>query len=210
MESNFTIEQLFSQSPKNPFHYNVTLEGINENSKPSAVFENIKNIFIKGLVIVTDGNALNKDNKSVIDIDKLEESDFKKIRERLLSIGIEAKYKIYDENDKDYYLRGMLYDLEKDKNINLSVNIDWRSQLINTVEIKLKKEKANDLYKKLEKHPEANYFMNINPPKNLKDFTIRFTKETENKLHVIYFDVAKQTDYHYHHKYFDNFDKHVR
>ena len=210
MDSNFTVEKLFTESPKNPFHYNVSLEGLDQNSKPSLVFENIKNIFIKGLIIITDGEALNKDNKSIIDIDRIEESDFKKVRERFLSIGIEAKYKIYDENDKDYYIRGLLYELEKNEKIDLFVNINWKTQLINTVEIKLKKENVNELNKVLEKHPEDNYFLNILPPKNLKDFTIKFTKQKENKLHVIYFDAAKETDYHYHHKYFDNFDKHVR
>ena len=98
---------------------------------PESIFENIKNIFIQGLLIISNGEALNQKDKKAIDIDKMTESDFKKIKERMLSIGIEAKYKTYDMNDKDYFLRGLMYKLEKINGIKMNVTMDWHTQLIN-------------------------------------------------------------------------------
>ena len=59
--------------------------------------------------------------------------------------------------------------------------------------------------------PEANYFINLAKPKNLKDYTIKYIKkDEEDKLHVIYFDAANITDYQYQHKFCDKFTRHVK
>ena len=209
---SLTLEDLFTQEAKNPFTYDLNLTDLNQNSTPLNVFESIKNIFIKGLIIITDGEALNSENKSSIDIDRISENDFKKVRERMLSIGIEAKYKVYDSNDKDFYLRGLMYSLEKIEGIKMSATLDWHTQYVQKIDFHLKdKELVEKLMETLEKHPEANYFLNMNKPKNLKDFLIKFVKkEEEDKLHVIYFDVAKISDHHYRHKFCDVHTKHVR
>ena len=129
-----SIEDLFRDEAKNPFHYDLNLANLDVNTGPEIVFENVKNIFIQGLIIISNGNALDSKNKNSVSIDKMTETDFKKIRERMLSIGIEAKYKTYDTNDKDYYLRGLMYKLEKKEGIKMTVSMDWHSQLISKVD----------------------------------------------------------------------------
>ena len=174
MEKTLTIEDLFTDEAKNPFHYDLNLANKDNITGPESIFENIKNIFIQGLVIISNGEALNQKDKKAIDIDKMTESDFKKIKERMLSIGIEAKYKTYDMNDKDYYLRGLMYKLEKINGIKMNVTMDWHTQLINKVDFHLEnKETLPKLIEVLEKCPEANYFLNMAPLKILKDYSIK-------------------------------------
>lgn len=212
MEKTLTIEDLFTDEAKNPFHYDLNLANKDNITGPESIFENIKNIFIQGLVIISNGEALNQKDKKAIDIDKMTESDFKKIKERMLSIGIEAKYKTYDMNDKDYYLRGLMYKLEKINGIKMNVTMDWHTQLINKVDFHLEnKETLPKLIEVLEKCPEANYFLNMAPPKILKDYSIKYIKKDDpEKLHVINFDAAKVSDYQYQHKFCDNFTRHVK
>ena len=205
-----TIQDLFNDDAKNPFFYDLNL-GDNLKEGPQAIFENVKNIFIQGLVIISNGEVLNKKDKS-INIDMMTDDYFKKVRERMLSIGIESKYKIYDLSDKDFLLRGLCYQLEKIPDIEISVTLDWKTQYINKVDFHLKdKEVLPKLYEAVEKNSEVNYFLNVLPPTKLKDYSIRYIKkEEQNKLHGVYFDVAKITDYQYQHKFCDEFTKHVR
>ena len=192
MEKMLSIEDLFRDEAKNPFHYDLNLANLDVNTGPEVIFENVKNIFIQGLIIISNGEALDSKNKNSVSIDKMTETDFKKIRDRMLSIGIEAKYKTYDTNDKDYYLRGLMYKLEKKEGIKMTVSMDWHSQLISKVDFHLEnKEILPSLMETIGNCPEANYFLNMVPPKNLKDYNIRYIKKEEpDKLHVIYFDAA--------------------
>ena len=212
MEKMLSIEDLFRDEAKNPFHYDLNLANLDVNTGPEVIFENVKNIFIQGLIIISNGEALDSKNKNSVSIDKMTETDFKKIRDRMLSIGIEAKYKTYDTNDKDYYLRGLMYKLEKKEGIKMTVSMDWHSQLISKVDFHLEnKEILPSLMETIGNCPEANYFLNMVPPKNLKDYNIRYIKKEEpDKLHVIYFDAAKISDYHYQHKFCSMDTRHIR
>jgi len=207
---NLTLEDLFTQDVKNPFTYDLNLE--NTSNTIEDLFEQVKSIFIKGLLIITNGEALNDKIENSVDINKMTEKDFKNIRERMLSIGIEAKYKILDNNDKDYYLRSLLYDVQNIEDLKLMVTQDWHTQMIHKIDFNLKDETIlSKLVEKLEKHSEANYFINLAKPKNLKDYTIKYIKkDEEDKLHVIYFDAANITDYQYQHKFCDKFTRHVK
>tara|TARA_B100000900_G_scaffold414227_1_gene440306 strand:- start:1387 stop:2025 length:639 start_codon:yes stop_codon:yes gene_type:complete len=212
MEKNLSLEDLFTSEPKNPFHYDVNLSNNNNLVGPEAIFENLKNIFIQGLVIISNGEVLNNGDEKSIDIDKMTEKDFKKIKDRMLSIGVEAKYKTYNMEDKDYYLRGLMYKLEKIDGIKMSVTMDWHSQLINKVDFHLRsKEILPTLISTLEQCPEANYFLNMSKPKDLKDYCIKYIKKNEpEKLHVINFDAAKVSDYQYQHHFCDQFTRHIK
>ena len=57
---NITIEQLFKESPKDPFYY-----------KPQEMLENIKNIFNKGLLIL---NIKEKD--TILQLENINQKDF--------------------------------------------------------------------------------------------------------------------------------------
>ena len=207
---NLTLDDLFTQDIKNPFTYDLNLQ--NTSNTIEALFEQLKSIFVKGLMIVTNGEALNDKIENSIDINKMTEKDFKNVRERMLSIGIEAKYKVLDINDKDYYLRGLLYDIQNINGLKLMVTQDWNTQMIHKIDFNLNdKSVLPKLIEKIEKHSEANYFLNMAKPKNLKDYIIKYVKkDEEDKLHVIYFDAANITDYHYQHKFCDKFTRHVK
>ena len=57
---NITIEQLFKESPKDPFYY-----------KPQEMLENIKNIFYKGLLI-----SNNKEKDTILQLENINQKDF--------------------------------------------------------------------------------------------------------------------------------------
>ena len=212
MEKNLSLEDLFTSDVKNAFHYDIVLANNNNESGLKPIFEKLKGIFIQGLVIISDGSILNENKEQIIDIEKMTEDDFKKIKDRMLSIGVEAKYRIFDTKDKDYYLRGMMYKLEKIKGIKMTVTSDWHSQLISKVDFHLNnKEILPKLMSTLEHCPEANYFLNMTNPKILKDYCIKNNKKDDpEKLHVINFDAAKITDYQYQHRFCDQFTKHIK
>lgn len=60
------VEDVFKESPKDPFHYDLKFSNLNQNSKPKKIFENIKNIFVKGLLILNK-----KEEYTRIEIDKI-------------------------------------------------------------------------------------------------------------------------------------------
>ena len=120
--------------------------------------------------------------------------------------------KKYDETDKSYFLRKVCYDSEKIKGLKLDVTLDWLSQNIKKVSfIAEKKDIVPDIIKVIEKTPESNYFLGIAKPKKLKDYIIKYTLKAEPSiLHVIYFDIAKVSDYHYNHALCTNETRHIR
>jgi hypothetical protein len=95
--------------------------------------------------------------------------------------------------------------------VKINVTIDWKTQFIQTVNLNVDQKDYENLMIICKKHPEANYFLNLYKPQNMKDYTIKYVK-TENPeiLHIIYFKPADAKDYHYEHKYYDNLEKHVR
>ena len=129
----------------------------------------------------------------------------------MLSLGVEVVYKEYNLEDKDYYIRGLLYEIEKKDFIQATVTMDWKTQLIQTVNIKIDQSNYEQLMTIVKKHPEANYFLNLYKPIHIKDFVIKYVKEgVPNIMNIIYFKPASISDYHYQHKYYDNLVKHVR
>ena len=129
----------------------------------------------------------------------------------MLSVGIEVVYQQFNTEDKDHYLRGLLYALENTCVFSAKVTIDWKTQLIQQVKLNVDKENYPTLLSICKKHPEANYFIELYKPELIRDYVIKFVKpEDPDNLHVIYFTYADIKKYHYQHKYYDNLDKHVR
>ena len=206
-----SLENLFNREAQKPFYYNIKFKELTVNSKDIDIFNHLKEIFAKGLLLVTDG-SLKLGGTNAIDIGKMSEKDFNKVRERFLSLGIEVKHKIYDESDKDYYLRSVCYKAQEIKGLKIDVTIDWKSQYVNKVSFKAEnKGILPEIMRAIEMTPESNYFLELAKPKYLKDYIIKYSLKTDPKiLHVINFDIAKLSDYHYQHAMCTAETRHIR
>ena len=99
-----SIDEVFMGSVQDPFHYDLNITNLKPDSKPQELFESIKNIFVKGLIIVT-----NSEDPNTIQLNNIKKEDFDLVRKHMLSFGIETKYKVYDPESIDYKIRGLLY-----------------------------------------------------------------------------------------------------
>ncbi len=207
-----TLERLFTDYVKNPFTYNLNLGDQIQEKTVECLFEKIKEIFLAGLIYTTDDKVLyTPDGKKSVLLDKISEKEILKIKEYMLSIGIEVVYNTYNEEDRDYHIRRLLYAVENIEGIKINVTSDWKTQHISNVSINVKPEQHKELMGKIKKFPESNYFLNLYKPEDINDFRIQYIKkEDPTTIHVIRFKEAKMTDYHYNHHYFDQLDKHVR
>ena len=213
-----SLDELFLKDARLPFHYNIQFKELTYKSSQSDIFKHLTDIFTRGLLLVTNGTILLTNlkgdivNKSSIDISKMSDDDFNKIKTRFLSIGIDVKHKIYDDSDKDYYLRSVCYNAEKINGLTLDVTMDWTSQFISKVSFKAKtNDILPDIMKAIDKTPESNYFLQLASPKYLKDYVIKYSLKSEpSKLHVINFDMAKLTDHHYNHAMCTLETRHIR
>lgn len=205
-----TIEKLFAQPIQKPFSYDLKL-GVDEKQNNENVFEHVKKIFVNGLLYTTEGKTVETVDGKMMLIDKVTKKEIEYVKEYMLSLGVEVIYKEFNQEDKDYYIRGLLYQLEKKDFVQATVTMDWKTQLIQTVNIKIDQQNYNQLMDIVKKHPEANYFLNLYKPTIIKDYIIKFIREdTPNILNIIYFQRANISNYHYQHKYYDNLVKHVR
>lgn len=205
-----TIEKLFTQPIQKPFSYDLKL-GVDEKQTDENAFEHVKKIFVNGLLYTTEGKCIETAAGKTMLIDKVTKKEIEYVKEYMLSLGIEVIYKEFNQEDKDYYIRGLLYQLEKKDFVQATVTMDWKTQLIQTVNIKIDQQYYNQLMDIVKKHPEANYFLNLYKPIHIKDFVIKFIREgTPNIINIIYFQTACISDYHYQHKYYDNLVKHIR
>ena len=211
-EVELTLEKLFTKPAQNPFSYNLNFDNPDKIHDYYYLFEQFKKIFVNGIVYTTDHQQVETESGKTILIDKLKKEEIELIKKYMLSVGVDLVHKEFTLEDKDYYIRSLLYDIEKIKDISIDTVVDWKSQLIKTACIKVKQEKIQEMMSKVKKHPYANYFLNLyKPENNLKDFIIKYVrKENPEILNIIYFEPAKIKDYHYHHRYFDEMHKHIR
>lgn len=204
------VEDIFKESPKDPFHYDLKFSNLDFNSKPEQIFENIKNIFLKGLLILNN----NEEDKK-IKIENINKINFELIRKHMLSIGIETKYKVYKLEDIDYHIRELLYDLEKIKNLDIHVNLNWKTQIIDKFTYSFNNptvETLNKFNEYVNKHKETAWLLNLKVNvKELKDIAIKYIKKEEpTVVHILYFDYAKLIDYPYLHKFRTEETKHIK
>tara|TARA_B100000035_G_scaffold314826_1_gene332541 strand:- start:5620 stop:6267 length:648 start_codon:yes stop_codon:yes gene_type:complete len=211
-KNELTLEKLFTTPIQNPFSYSLNFGDPPKGDCYEYLFEQFKKIFVNGIIYTTDHVPIKTNDGQTIHIDKVKKEQIELVKKYMLSVGIEVIYKEFTLEDKDYYIRGLLYDIQDIENLNIDVVIDWKTQLIKSACINVKQENFEESMRKIKKHPYANYFLNLyKPENNLKDFVIKYvTKENPKIMHIIYFEPAKTTDYHYYQKHFDQFDKHVR
>lgn len=195
-----TIDDIFINDIKEPFFYNLNIKCAKNNVEN--LFKNVKDIFIKGLIIHYGNNQTNSVNIDQITIDQ-----FEKIRDYMLSIGIETKYKCYTESDKDYIYKKLIYDIEHLPDLEIHVLTNWKSNYIEKIQLNIvnnNKDTLLEINKKLNEHTEANLFLKMIKPNKLKDFAIFIQKKGEKSIQIVSFDYAKVVDYPKRHLLFGN------
>ena len=119
------------------------------------------------------------------------------MKAHMLSMGIDVKYKTYSKKDKDGLFREFLYDIQYLDGVNAKVTTDWKTDIIEKIELKLEVKKMETL-KKFEyfvrKNFKSNHFLKFMKPKDLRDYAIFIRKSNEDLDHIIYFDFAKQPE----------------
>lgn len=212
---NIDLDEFFNNSIQNPFTYNLQLD---DNMDYAKLFERLKNIFIQGLLYITDKQNVTIDgNQKLVQLDKVPNKDIELVKKYMLSLGIELVHKEYTDEDKDYEIRRLLYSLQdKLKNdVQIDVTMDWIKQLIITTRITCSNSKLKELNNILRNYPDANYILNIYSPDKVEDCCMRYNKETQTKntqiLNIIAFRAAELTDYHYQHRKINTeHTKHIR
>ena len=205
--SEINLETFFNGEIKNPFTYDIKLNAADDCKK---LFEEIKQLFTKGLMYNTkkENIKIANEEKSLL-ITQISNNEIELVKKYMLSIGIEVVHKEYNAEDKDYHIRGLLYELERNfKDIKIEVTMDWMKQLIHKVHITLVQSIVEKFNTIIRKHPEANYFLNLYTQKNLEDYYISYNQA--NLLHIIYFKPANIVDYQYQHKFATPFTKHIK
>jgi len=205
--SEINLETFFNGEIKNPFTYDINLNMIDDCKK---LFEEIKQIFTKGLMYNTkkENIKIANEEKSLL-ITQISNNEIELVKKYMLSIGIEVVHKEYNAEDKDYHIRGLLYELERNfKDIKIEVTMDWMKQLIHKVHITLNPLIVDKFNTIIRKHTEANFFLNLYTPNNIEDYYISYNQA--NLLHIIYFKPANIVDYQYQHKFATPFTKHIK
>jgi hypothetical protein len=212
-ENNINLDEFFNNVAKNPFTYNLNL-GDDTSMSHDKLFEKVKNIFVQGLLYITDEKYILVDGekKSVL-IDKIPNKDIEAVTNYMLSLGIEVVHNEYTDEDKDYQIRRLLYCLQdklKD-HVKIDITMDWVQQLIKSTKITCDKSHLDELNSILRCYPEANYILKLYKPETVEECHMYYNKHDQpNILNIISFKHAKLIDYHYQHKYTTSFTKHVR
>jgi len=212
-ENNINLDEFFNNIAKNPFTYNLNL-GDDPDITYDKMFDKVKNIFVQGLLHITDSKniLIDGDKKSVM-IDKIPNKDIETVKEYMLSLGIEVVHREYTEEDKDYQIRRLLYCLQDKlkEHVKIDITMDWVKQLIHKTQITCDKSKLEELNIILRSYPEANYILKLYTPEKVEECHMYYNKaDKPNILNVISFKTADIVDYQYKHKYATPFTKHVR
>tara|TARA_B100000925_G_scaffold192921_1_gene145975 strand:+ start:12373 stop:12999 length:627 start_codon:yes stop_codon:yes gene_type:complete len=182
------INDLFNGDVKDPFFYNLNIGPVENYSE---LFEKVKNIFLTGLMIHA-GDI----DKSNVNIELVTPDNIHKIAKYMLSIGLKLNYKKVDAEEKDFIYKGFLYEIEAIDDLHIEVTMNWKLNYVNNIKLTVNNNNENSLKKLLEvtkRHTEANFFLKIHPPQELKDFAIFVNKPDET--HVISFEIANLADY---------------
>ena len=212
-ENNINLDEFFNNIAKNPFTYNLNL-GDDTEVTYDKLFDKVKNIFVQGLLHITDSkNILVDGEKKSVMIDKIPNKDINTVKEYMLSLGIEVVHREYTEEDKDYQIRRLLYCLQDKlkEHVKIDVTMDWVKQLIHKTQITCDKSKLEELNIILRSYPEANYILKLYTPEKVEECHMYYNKaDKPNLLNIISFKTADIVDYQYKHKYATPFTKHVR
>ena len=189
-EKKFNLIDIFKEPPKEPFSIGLTFNCNNIKD----FYDNIKNLFIKGIIILSGD-----DSKNSIQINQIKKEQIEIMKKYMLSMGIEVKLKKYDNNEKDYLIKKLLYDMEKIHNLDIKIVKNWRTDLIDSIIFNFKIKKSDKItiskYNKiLKKHYEANHFLNLTKKESLHDYYMLIRHSNED-VYILFFDIANRSDY---------------
>ena len=68
---NYSLEKFFNDPVKNPFSYNITLKNNNFNE----LFEELKKIFLTGLLYKTENKYVETDSGTSISLEKVDDNE---------------------------------------------------------------------------------------------------------------------------------------
>lgn len=190
----YNIINIFKGEPRDPFALNMQINKKNLTTKE--IFNEIKSLYCKGLLIQKGSNINPNINK--IRVNDVTNEHIEIMKYHMLSLGIDVNHMVYTKGTKNYIFKQLLYDIQHIKELNIKVTTDWKEDLIEKISISFDEKKINkkcvlEFEKNVRKNYEANHFLKLLEPKNLKDYAI-IIKLHENKYHVISFDFAKHTD----------------
>ena len=212
-DNNINLDDFFNNSAKNPFTYNLNL-GDDTNMSHDKLFEKVKNIFVQGLLYITDEKYIlvDGDKKSIL-IDQIPKKDIQTMNNYMLSLGIEVVHNEYTDDDKDYQIRRLLYCLHdklKD-HVKIDITMDWVKQLIKNTKITCDKSHMDELNSIIRCYPEANYILKLYTPEKVEECHMYYNRaDNPDILNIIAFKRANMIDYHYQHQHTTPFTKHVR
>ena len=191
-----SIDELFFEEPKPPFSVNLNLNPP-DNCKFDDIFDRIKKIYLRGMVILTGGNVDTSANIN-LNVSNVKQKHIDTMEKHMLSFGFKTRLLIMNEENKDSMFKYLLYDLEeKIPELNFSVTIDWRKQLIKKIDFHIPLKNKEKIIKEMEKiaskHNIANAFLKIKKSSKLKEYCILIKNAKED--YVIYFDFANIADY---------------
>tara|TARA_E500000331_G_scaffold314238_1_gene323409 strand:- start:564 stop:1223 length:660 start_codon:yes stop_codon:yes gene_type:complete len=211
--NELNLNEFFNNIAKNPFTYDLNL-GDDASMTHDKLFEKVKNIFVQGLLYVTDEKYILVDGeKKSVMIDKIPKKDIEAVNTYMLSLGIEVVHNEYTEEDKDYQIRRLLYCLQNKlkEHVKIDVTMDWMKQLIHKTQITCDKSKITELNSIIRCYPEANYILKLYAPEKVEDCHMYYNKPDQpGVLNIISFKKANIADYQYQHKYATIDTKHVR
>ena len=211
--NEINLNEFFNNIAKNPFTYDLNL-GDDTSMTHDKLFEKVKNIFVQGLLYVTDEKYILVDGeKKSVMIDKIPKKDIEAVNTYMLSLGIEVVHNEYTEEDKDYQIRRLLYCLQNKlkEHVKIDVTMDWMKQLIHKTQITCDKSKLTELNSIIRCYPEANYILKLYAPEKVEDCHMYYNKPDQpGILNIISFKKANIIDYQYQHKYATIDTKHVR
>jgi len=189
-KSNNLIDSVFNKPPKEPFGLEITAKL--KNTDPKSFYTYIKNLYIRGL------SSMVKDkNPKSFYINNITSQHIDLMRRYMLSFGIDVFYNSYTDSELDILFRDFLYEATKIENLGINVSINWKTNEITSIGLKLRKLKNKEcklFWEILKKHNKVNMILKFYKPSELRDYGF-ITKSGDGKLHVIYFDFANQAKY---------------
>jgi hypothetical protein len=185
-----SLDDLFKAERKKPFFYKLSLQDVNNNYKD--IFESMRKIYMKGLIIHYGNEETNS-----INIEELTPEKIDNINHYMLSIGIKTNYKVYTPLTIDGLYRSFIRDIENLAQLDISIVSSWKTQLIQSIKLNVtnnNKDTLKNIMEILSNHTAANYFLKMQPPKKLEDYAI-LVNTGGGDIHVINFEFAKVGDY---------------
>ena len=154
---NCNIFEIFKYEPKEPFSLNMQMTGKNLGTKH--IFENLKGLYAKGLLI-QNGEKVNP-TVNKIEINKVTKPHMDKMKRHMLSLGIDVKYRTYSEENKDCLYRDLLHDIQHIKGIKIKTTLDWKKNIIEQINISFDKKSFLDyrlrFVRRIDKSAKINY-----------------------------------------------------